>query len=48
MIVENNRELYQYLKDLLTPIENRYAIVVEDSEISYLMELIEVNTDLVY
>ena len=48
VIVENNRELYQYLKDLLTPIENRYAIVVEDSEISYLMELIEVNTDLVY
>ena len=48
VIVENNRELYRYLKDLLTPLENRYAIVVEDSEISYLMELIEVNTDLVY
>ncbi|MBO0455043.1 sigma-54-dependent transcriptional regulator [Candidatus Enterococcus murrayae] len=48
LIVESNRELYQYLKDLLMSLENRYAIVVEDSEISYLMELIEVNTDLVY
>lgn len=48
IILESNRELYQYLKDLLMPLENRYAIIVEDSEISYLMELIEVNTDLVY
>ena len=48
VILESNRELYQYLKDLLMPLENRYAIIVEDSEISYLMELIEVNTDLVY
>lgn len=48
VILESNRELHQYLKDLLMPIENRYAIIVEDSEISYLMELIEVNTDLVY
>lgn len=48
VILESNRELHQYLKDLLMPLENRYAIIVEDSEISYLMELIEVNTDLVY
>ncbi|MGF2058853.1 sigma-54-dependent transcriptional regulator [Enterococcus innesii] len=48
VILESNRELYQYLKDLLMPLENRYTIIVEDSEISYLMELIEVNTDLVY
>ncbi|WP_429968774.1 sigma-54-dependent transcriptional regulator [Enterococcus sp. DIV0765a] len=48
VILESNRELYQYLKDLLMPLENRYAIIVEDSEISYLMELIEVNTDLFY
>lgn len=48
IILESNRELYQYLKDLLMPLENRYAIIVEDSEFSYLMELIEVNTDLVY
>ncbi|MFQ7235058.1 MAG: PRD domain-containing protein, partial [Enterococcus hulanensis] len=48
LLLENNRGLYQYLKELLVPLENRFAIVVEDSEISYLMELIEVNTNLVY
>lgn len=48
MIIQNNQDLYHYLKKLLIPLENRYAIVIEDSEISYLMELIEVNANLVY
>jgi transcriptional regulatory protein LevR len=47
-IIQSDPALYSYLKELLIPLENRYAIVIEDSEISYMMELIEVNTSLMY
>jgi transcriptional regulatory protein LevR len=47
-IIQSDPALYSYLKELLIPVENRYAIVIEDSEISYMMELIEVNTSLMY
>jgi transcriptional regulatory protein LevR len=42
-IIENDPKLYQYLRALLIPIENRYAIKIADGEISYLMELIQLN-----
>ncbi|MGX2944083.1 sigma-54-dependent transcriptional regulator [Enterococcus alishanensis] len=48
LIIQANTTLYQYLKELLKPLENRFAIVIEDSELSYLMELIEVNTSTIY
>lgn len=42
-IIESDKALNNYLRDLFVPIENRYAVAIKDSEISYLMELIEVN-----
>ena len=47
-IIQKNPELFTFLKALFTPIENRYAIEIEESELSYLMELIEVNLCLAY
>lgn len=41
-LINQDPELYQFLKKSFVPIENRFAIEIEDSEFSYLMELIEI------
>lgn len=45
-IIQQNPSLHAYLREMLIPIENRFAISIEDSEISFLMELIEVNSEM--
>lgn len=41
-IINQETELYHFLKRNFVPIENRFAIEIDDSEFSYLMELIEI------
>lgn len=43
-IIQQNPALHAYLREMLIPIENRFAISIEESEVSFLMELIEVNS----
>ncbi|GCF93831.1 hypothetical protein NRIC_17220 [Enterococcus florum] len=46
-IIQRNPSLYDFLREMLTPIENRFAISIEDSEVTFLMELIEVNSEMI-
>ncbi|GAA5421182.1 PRD domain-containing protein [Tetragenococcus halophilus] len=41
-IIDQSPELYRFLKSSFSSIENRFAIDIKDSEISYLMELINI------
>ncbi|WP_245249539.1 sigma-54-dependent transcriptional regulator [Vagococcus allomyrinae] len=42
-IMESNPVLYAFLKKQFDSLENRFAISVNDSEITYIMELVSVN-----
>jgi transcriptional regulator with AAA-type ATPase domain/transcriptional regulatory protein LevR len=45
IIIKKSREMYHTIRKIIEPVENRFGITINDSEVSYIMDIIEVSKE---